>query len=293
MQKHYYFLMTFMLFFFSSLLPAEGGTSGSIAYLKSTEDFWQVWLMDADGSHHRQLTKDSVDKVNLSCSDDGRKLIYNTNLGRIFLLNLEKEKITEIPIELDGIGKTDGDISPNGKELIFSVSATSPDANKFWASQIDGSGLRKVTDLAGFQHDPVWTPDGERIIFLSGANRKVHDIWIVDSNGKDLNQLTIASRYNFEPDCSRDNIIAFSSNRTGNYEIWRMDLEGEKLKRLTNDPAYDSQPTWSPDGKKIAFISNRSGYPEIWVMDKEGKNLKLLTNFKGDTRSPAWCRSIK
>ena len=73
-------------------------------------------------------------------------------------------------------------------------------------------------------------------------------------------------------------VIAFQSNRDGNYEIYVMNGDGTGLTNLTNNPADDSGPVWSPDGKQILFTSSRDGNNEIYVMNADGSAQTNLTN---------------
>lgn len=87
---------------------------------------------------------------------------------------------------------------------------------------------------------------------------------------------------------SASEMIAFDSDRSGNYEIYVMAPDGSQVVRLTDDPAEDRNPAFSPDGKRIAFESNRSGDWEIYAMDSDGANLVRLTNREGADLDPAF-----
>jgi len=71
-----------------------------------------------------------------------------------------------------------------------------------------------------------WSPDGKRIVFVSdrsGAN----DIWVMNSDGKDLIQLTNDPYQDIYPFFSPDGTkIAFTSGRSGGQSIWIMNSEG-------------------------------------------------------------------
>jgi TolB protein len=89
------------------------------------------------------------------------------------------------------------------------------------------------------------------------------------------------------PVLSPDNtMVAFKSNRTGNWEIFTMNLDGTKLKQLTSNPLGNHNPVWSPDGKQIVFASERDGDSEIYIMNADGTNQKRLTHQSGDDSHP-------
>ncbi len=83
-------------------------------------------------------------------------------------------------------------------------------------------------------------------------------------------------------------IIAFSTNRDGNYEIYVMLSDGSKQTRITNNPASDTHPMISPDGTKILFVSNRDGNSQIYVMSLDGTGQTRLSNNNFNDFNPAW-----
>ena len=68
-------------------------------------------------------------------------------------------------------------------------------------------------------------------------------------------------------------LIAFTSDRDGDYEIFVMNADGSEVRQLTDNDDDDGLPAWSPDGKRIAFTSDRDGDDEIFVMNADGTDL--------------------
>ena len=74
-------------------------------------------------------------------------------------------------------------------------------------------------------------------------------------------------------------LIAFASDRTGDYEVYAIRPDGTGEQRLTNDAARDRGPSWSPDGGRLAFQSDRAGGgDDIWIINADGSGAERLTS---------------
>jgi Tol biopolymer transport system component len=130
---------------------------------------------------------------------------------------------------------------------------------------------KPVTDHPEHDFIPSWSPDGTLIAFTS-YRTDAEEIWVMDSDGKNLKQLTNNTSGDWTPAWSPNGgTIAFTSDRTGLNQIWLMDADGSNQRTLTLSPAgssiWNRDPSWSPDATKLIFTSNRSGKDENWIMD--------------------------
>jgi serine/threonine protein kinase len=114
-----------------------------------------------------------------------------------------------------------------------------------------------------------WTPDGRLVIqSLVSGNA---DIWIMNGDGSNRQQLTTDSTRESNPSVSWEgNSIAYLSWRDKTPHVWRMDMDGSNQKQLTSG-VDDYDPTFAPDSKWIFFDSYRDkGKVMIWKVPSGG-----------------------
>ena len=95
-------------------------------------------------------------------------------------------------------------------------------------------------------------------------------------------------------------LIAFTSDRDGDWEIFEMNADGTEVRQLTDNDYADIEPAWAPyknrqAGSRIAFTSDRAGdgYGEIfsWFIEHPeffGSSLWQLTDNDAWDANPAW-----
>jgi Tol biopolymer transport system component len=207
----------------------------------------------------------------------------------------------------------------NGK-LVFYSDRHNVRGFNIWTMNADGSSPARLTDdrsrtdrLPGFvsvyDSDPVWSPDGTKIAFISNRD-SLFAIYIMNADGSNAHLVTSAADLvtNRALDPSglawspAGDKIAFSAGvrmvfgmDKPSVNIYTVNIDGRELTRLTNEGSSGS-PTWSPDGKQIAFSSKRESDRsfKIWVMNVDGSNQRRLTDNAtsspafGDNSAPAW-----
>jgi Tol biopolymer transport system component len=131
--------------------------------------------------------------------------------------------------------------------------------------------------------------DGGGVIAFTSERDGNAEIYTMNADGSELQQLTKDSAYDAWPTWSPDGSqIAFMSVRSGNPDIYVMNADGSNVQQLTYHSANDIWPEWSPDGKRITFASRRDGNFEIYVINADGSNLQRLTTTTSHEDFPAW-----
>ena len=211
-------------------------------------------------------------------SPDGRRLMFAANLDNARRFDL-------FAVNADGAGLVrvredarDGSWSPDQKTVAFA--AMNGGSLDIYTVRADGSNLRQLTRTPEMEYQPLWSPDGRRIVFISiptGAGQR-HDIHVMNADGTGRVPLTHTPAaeeqgVSWSPDGTR---LAFASNRDGNWEIYSMTATGTDVRRLTNDAAADNAPSYAPDGRSIAFTSDRGGARRTWKANPDGSVPTLM-----------------
>jgi tricorn protease len=107
------------------------------------------------------------------------------------------------------------------------------------------------------------------------------DLWIVGREGGEARRLTSTPAVESDPHLSPDGrMIAFSSNRSGNWAVYVMPAAGGDATRLTWYPAPAYARGWSPDGSRVLYASSREtapvGHDRLWTVAPHGGPSELL-----------------
>ena len=133
----------------------------------------------------------------------------------------------------------------------------------------------------------VYASDVPYIAFSSKRQNKNYDIYMMDINGNNLQQLTDHLAHETYPTFSPDGQqMAYVFSPDGNDDIYVMNLKTKVSRQLTNHPGHDHSPAWSPDGRWIAFASERAGTLDIYKIEPSGANLQQLTDADEKNNTP-------
>jgi TolB protein len=111
---------------------------------------------------------------------------------------------------------------------------------------------------------PAWSPDGQRLAYVSFEDKKPV---IYVQNLSDGSRRAVAkfrgsnSAPAWSPD-GRKLAVTLSKDETS--QIYLLDLETGAATRFTRGGALDTEPLFSADGRWLYFTSNRGGTPQIY-----------------------------
>ena len=148
--------------------------------------------------------------------------------------------------------------SPSGQSIVFvSNRESSGGDSDIWRLDLDETGNpvnpgqpKRLTFDGAVDTEPAWSPDGQQIAFVTRRDGN-HDIYIMDSDGQNLRNLTDSPDDENFPTWSPDgNWIAFSrsidKNGDGIFsnDIYVKTIEGDRTENLTDNNSDEFRPTW-------------------------------------------------
>lgn len=161
---------------------------------------------------------------------------------------------------------------------------------EIYTAAAGGAGLLRLTRNAGYDGEIAWSPDGNRIAFVSqrGESPGKRDIYIMNADGSGVTQLTTtghSSHPTWSPD-GKQIAYAYDESQSvfGHFggDIAIIDVEkGEASRRYLGLALLQgvAQPVWVPDGTRILFLADR-GYYDAWrsvmTVKPDGTSLERL-----------------
>ena len=279
-------------------LPSTGDElTGHIVFacqLFKVQAMDQICIMNADGSGMRRLTTENNRRhFYPSLAPDGQSVVYSSfreqNVYEIYSLNLNNGNVDQLT---DRIGVlTAPEISPDGASITFVRGNPGTGNMQVMIMNLDGGDAGNIPQINGW--DSTWSPDGNQILFASGA-ASAAQLFVVNRNGGDLRQVSNLPALRGRSDWSPDGqFIVTYSGPAWNREVFIMNADGSNARQLTPGSGNSQGPSFSPDGKWVAFTAYFDNYGddhgcEIYIIRIDGTDLRRLTNNDYCDYQPRW-----
>ena len=267
----------------------------------------EVFVMNADGSDNKQITKTGFaeneavwikggTKIAFLCNESGSSQLWEMNPD-----GTDRKRLSDYDKDIEGFA-----FSPDEKKVLFisQVKTVNSTADKY--PDLDKATGVIITDLM-YKHWDEWVTTAPHP-------------FVADFDGKSIsNPVDVMEGELFESpmkpfggieqlawNTTSDKIAYTSRKKTGkeyaistNSDIYVYDLNTKQTNITEENKGYDTNPTYSPDGKSIAWLSmERDGYEadqnRLMVMNLEtGEKTFVSKDFDSNVDSYCWSADCK
>jgi dipeptidyl aminopeptidase/acylaminoacyl peptidase len=237
----------------------------------------QIWIMRTDGGEAVKLTDAKDGVASYAWSPDGMRVAYVSRdaetrdvearrksgddrrifegefrMAHLWVVDVASQASTRIT---DGSALTiSGDVSwsPDNTRVVFAAAPTPmlrDNREDIYIARIADRGIEKITTNSASDTDPVWSPDGQTIAFMT------------------------------EPGAAKPGADGLA---TRDPRLSRLALYDVRTKAIVDasDPKFESEPanlSWTSDSSKLIFNAGKGTYTEVFSYDTRARRYAQLT----------------
>jgi Tol biopolymer transport system component len=286
----------------------------TLAFSSDRAGDFDIYTMNADGTHVARLTNDGAPERDPAWSPDGSKIAYvrlasiNDWFGEIYVMNADGSD-KRLLTQRGGSPAW----SPDGKRIAFhrffsdeSLRFEPPDdppqASSLWVINSDGSDERMITKNGG---DPSWTRDGKYLVY-GGFNTAVINVYKVAVGENATGDVVFADPlFACEPEVAPDgDRVAYVASLPTKLNVGEMSERQGEVVTTSGLNEWEYAPSWSSDGGSIAFersdgadphystylggMGHASGRSRIVIVDADGSGESTIASGDYSDADPAF-----
>jgi eukaryotic-like serine/threonine-protein kinase len=242
-----------------------------------------------------QMGSDSIyiDHSTFSVSDNG-VLVFDPNLKR---QSRQYRWVDRRGLPINSLVVATGDfgpwLSPDEKRFIADRIDPQTSTYDLWLCELSDGAATRFTFDPSSDFNPVWSPDGSRIVWASTRDIGVVNLYQKAASLAGEETLLLKSDYiKFPTDWSQDGryIIYHQIDPKTKVDVWVLSVTGNgEAKPLVRTEVNEAAGTLSPDGRWLAYVSDVSGRFEVYVQSFPGGSGKQQVS-NGGGNYPRWRR---
>jgi Tol biopolymer transport system component len=266
------------------ITPAFSHDGRLVAYASDREGpgNFAIWLRPFRSGAPRRLTTDEFHATDPDFSPDDSRIVYRSERdgGGIYILPVSGAS----PPRLLAKGALRPRFSSDGRWIAYYTATSEGNVTPFGAGRVyvvspEGGAPKQLRPDFPYARYPVWSPDGEFLLFEGASTQGALDWWVTPIDGGNpirthaFEKLDKSSLHSAPERWDRNQIL-FSATRESSFHLWELAIEPHGWqasgtpRQITNTDGFDQAGAISPDGR-IMFGSTRVTM-DIWSLPLDG-----------------------
>jgi TolB protein len=231
-------------------------------------------ITEMDGEEIQKINREGELVLHPVWSPDGGKLVFYSQKENPFMRLLDRLMRGENQLWVFEIGGkrrllcrfstytlSPPSFSPDGENVVFSL-------GELYIVKLDREEKKRLTDYGGI-FNPIWSPTGERIAFLTQRHGRF-DVFTIEKDGEEKRRVVEGIYFPFICFSHDGKRLLYSDKRKGVYSLCAAEIDGGgKEVLLQSKEKIYLHSTWSPAGDRVAVeVGSLNGDEgEIWILE--------------------------
>jgi eukaryotic-like serine/threonine-protein kinase len=267
--------------------PRWSPAGDEIIYTRRAKGTDGIYSISPDGGTPRKIIEGGR---NPNWSWDGMQLVFERgyDVWTASKDGSDQRRIDNVPPTDFLLADRMPALSPGGSHIAIFQNEKGP-IGDYWIIPVSGGEARRLTFDHIFGGAPVWTPDGQFIIFPSQRAGSM-TLWKVPVAGGPPEAVLTSAGEDTEPEISRDGRKLIYTNTRSSHTLMLTDATTRGSRELRESRVEMIDPSFSPDGSKIAFFGvNEEGDIHVFAVGADGKDLMQVTRGRKERNiHPHW-----
>ena len=170
-------------------------------------------------------------------------------------------------------------LAPNGQRIALD---TVESVAAVWIHDLRRSSRNRLA-FDGYANSPLWTPDGQRLVFSGARAGNGNLFWIPADGSGPAERLATSESAQYPASWSPDGRTLVFEQCGSQCDIWALSTNGKEwtARPIVATPAVELHATLSPDGHWLAYTSLESGRQEVYVQAFPGPGERQPVSSEG------------